>query len=364
MANYTSQLTGAELDQALQEVLAHEAEGFAVGEINGTPVGSGSPYYNNNAKYYAALAQSAVPDDTTGAVFWETDQSGTLNDTQKAQARKNIMAGGTNPNLLTNPWFLVNQRNATSGDFSNGTYRMDRWSTTYGTSSTAGSWTWSNGTITVTNGNSASYFQQKIDSVAKIGGKVVTGSIMMSDGTIYSGTLTRTNGTQQSFSIGATGIGLRFDSNNQFQISISANTTKAFKAAKLEIGSTSTLANDVPPDYGEELAKCLYYYERITAVGANLSISVGNVGSTTTQFYAPIKIAPKRTTSPTLAKSGDIKLGTSSLSITASAIAWQSFDNKTGQGTLLLTIPSGQTAGAFLRFGLNTNAYIEFKSDY
>lgn len=360
---FQSSLTGAQINAALQKLLANEAEGWAEGTNNGTPVGSGSPYYHNNAKYYAALAESAVPDDTTGAVFWEIDQSGTLNSSQKAQARKNIMAGGTNPNLLDNPWFLVNQRNATSGNFDNNVYRMDRWQTTYGTSASGGSWTWSDGVITVTNGNTATYFQQPINNVAKIDGKIVTGSVMLSDGTIYSGTITRTNGSNQGFNVGATGFGLRFTAENKFQIQVSANQTKAFKAVKLEIGSVSTLENDVPPDYGTELAKCQYYFERITAVGQNLSLGVGNVSSPATTCYVPIKIAPKRTATPTLSKSGNIKLGTSTLSITASAIAWQSFDQKTGQGTFALTIPSGQTAGAFLRYGLETNAYINISSD-
>lgn len=360
---FQSSLTGAQINAALQKLLANEAEGWAEGTNNGTPVGSGSPYYNNNAKYYASLAQGAVPSGTTDVVKFDTDQSGTLNSSQKAQARKNIMAGGTNPNLLDNSWFLVNQRGTTSGNFPNNTYCMDRWQTANSSSSTAATWALSSGVLTITTGNVVAYFRQPIDNPSRLGGKVLTGSIMLSDGTIIAGTITRTNSTAQTI-VSSDGLAVAITSDNKFDFHVAANKTKAIKAVKLEVGTVSTLSNDVAPDYPTELAKCLYYYERITAVGANLSISVGNVGSTTTQFYVPIKIAPKRTTSPTLAKSGDIKLGTSTLSITASAIAWQSFDNKTGQGTLLITIPSGQTAGAFLRFGLSTNAYIEFKSDY
>ena len=44
---------------------ALEAEGFAVGEQNGTPVASGSPYYENNAKYYAGEAQLDKEDADT-----------------------------------------------------------------------------------------------------------------------------------------------------------------------------------------------------------------------------------------------------------------------------------------------------------
>lgn len=43
-----------------------EAEGFAVGEQNGTPVGPTSPYYQNNAAYYAAQAGQYA---TGGLIF-------------------------------------------------------------------------------------------------------------------------------------------------------------------------------------------------------------------------------------------------------------------------------------------------------
>lgn len=41
---------------------ALRAEGWADGEQNGTPVGSGSPYYENNAKYYSDLVGNSVAD--------------------------------------------------------------------------------------------------------------------------------------------------------------------------------------------------------------------------------------------------------------------------------------------------------------
>ena len=51
--NAASDATAADAD-------ALEAEGWAVGEQNGTPVASGSPYYENNAKYYAQQAGSGT----------------------------------------------------------------------------------------------------------------------------------------------------------------------------------------------------------------------------------------------------------------------------------------------------------------
>ena len=185
---------------------------------------------------------------------------------------------------------------------------------------------------------------------------------MYDDGTIAYGTIaSRTTGATQNFTGDFPIGGLAINALDRFSISLGTNKTMSFKAVKLEIGTASTLENDVPPDYGSELAKCQYYYEKITATDGNLSLGHGNVGTTTTTVYVPIRIAPKRV-KPTIG-SGTLKLGTSSLNISASAVTWLSFDPNTGCGTLQLTIPSGQTAGAVLRFGIDQNSYITFNSD-
>ena len=46
----------ADTFKAAAQTAALKSEGFAVGEQNGTPVSSGSPYYQNNAEYYANMA--------------------------------------------------------------------------------------------------------------------------------------------------------------------------------------------------------------------------------------------------------------------------------------------------------------------
>lgn len=52
-------------DAAFAAADALKAEGYAVGEQNGTPVSSGDPYYHDNAKYYAAEAQQDKEDADT-----------------------------------------------------------------------------------------------------------------------------------------------------------------------------------------------------------------------------------------------------------------------------------------------------------
>lgn len=97
-SKYQLQLTGAQIDDALEQMNNRVPEGWTVGERDGVPVPSTSPYYHNNAKYYAEeaaeqaeRAESAVPSGTAGAVFF--DRAQTLSAAQKAQARENIGAG-------------------------------------------------------------------------------------------------------------------------------------------------------------------------------------------------------------------------------------------------------------------------------
>ena len=90
------------------------AEGYSVGEQNGTPVSSGSPYYQNNAKYYAAEAQQDKDDADTfkdaanqAALRAEGYSSGTQNGTP-------VSSGS--PYYENNAAYFYNQSAGTSGD--------------------------------------------------------------------------------------------------------------------------------------------------------------------------------------------------------------------------------------------------------
>ena len=164
----------------------------------------------------------------------------------------------SNRNLLDNPWWgsgeVVNQRGVTSATVTNNTYFIDRWLTTYG--SAAGTYSLGSAGLTLTpaSGTTITVFQ-RLANAAAINGKTITLSAMMGNGTIYSGTIARTNGTAQvAFSNSA--IALVMQSDNTFRVNVySAQTVRA---VKLELGSYSTLANDVAPDYKPELDKCQY----------------------------------------------------------------------------------------------------------
>ena len=274
---YVSSLTGPEMDAALIDMAYHNSEAYAVGTRNGVEVGSSDVTYHNNSKYYAeqvygytdraedaaARAEAAVPAGTAGAVFFDRAQS--LTTAQQSQARANIMAGGTNPNLLDNAYFVgggsqlgdgvfpINQRGLTSYPSSGPC--IDRWRTDGGftVSSSGVSQTFSAAAFQIVD---ASFF-------ARLLGKTFTLSLLLTDGTIKSGQITLPNsvpasaefysafndGTHYAASIlypGGNGQLFRFGGDN-------------IAAVKMEYGTVSTLANDVPPDFWEELEKCQHY---------------------------------------------------------------------------------------------------------
>ena len=196
-------------------------------------------------------------DKTTDLPF----KNASLSETEKAQARANIGAGGSNRNLLDNPWFTVNQRGFTSGIPSAGYSTFDRWKVLGGTATYT-----KRSPYGITINCSSDYAYDQIVAVEKavILGKTVTISVMI-DGVVYSGTGVATN-ESYSVTVDAGIVKIRLGIFNAINTTypffrISGNSpwgTENIDAVKLELGSVSTLANDVPPNYAEELLKCEY----------------------------------------------------------------------------------------------------------
>lgn len=283
-----------------------------------------------------------------------------FSDDQKAQARKNIAAGGTNPNLLDNPWWgsgeVINQRGVTSSDGTGG-YKIDRWQ--FGSSLV---WTLSANGIsfsTSSNGYALCYFPE----VTRFNGKTLTMSMMLSDGTIYSGTITRTNGTSQlpiSANINGADVSVGLYSDNSFRVRIYSGGTVSIRAVKLELGTVSTLANDVPPDYGTELLKCRRYFIRI--YGHMSAYGAGYAGNATTA-YVFLPHNQLRTT-PTLSSNGvgsfRLKGNGNSLAVTGVSLS------STGEnGTAIIVNTSGglDTNIAYVFTGTSATAYIDLSAD-
>lgn len=153
--------------------------------------------------------------------------------------------GKSNPNLLINGWFQINQRGASSYT-GTGIYCVDCWVCV--------------GTVSVvSNGLTISeYIVQKIENESSLVGKTLTFSAMKSDGTIVSGTQVFDN-SQAFYFANESGVGLLYnDYWNGFEVVVS-NVT--ITAVKLELGTESTLANDQPPDKLLELRRCMRYFQ-------------------------------------------------------------------------------------------------------
>lgn len=294
MANFPSSLSGQQLNDALRQVEARIPEGWAVGTNNGVPVSSGSPYYNNNAKYYAAIAQAAIPSGTAGAVFFDRAQS--LTAVQQAQARANMAAGGSNDNALDNWWFatgVINQQGNTTGVFSGDPRIVDRWFAYNNSGGANITWTvTSNGIKITANGDgTASLQQSNTGRLASLVGKQIVTSILMSDGTIYkTSPYTRGTWAQTSYAgpftcVMTAGHIFRL----QFNQSVAGQTIKAIK---IEVGTYSTLANDMAPDPSEQLEKCQQEFIRITTPTTKNPIAVGFANATTqARFLIPTPVS-------------------------------------------------------------------------
>lgn len=271
MADYISALNGQQMDAALTEVALYNPEAWAVGQRNGIPVTSADETYHNNAKYYAQVAQSAIPGTYTAAVRWDIAQ-GLAGESQE-QARANISAGASNRNLLDNPFFTIRQRG--TGGVTGVGYAVDRWRNTGGGSLTQTP----RSPYGITFSSSSGY---QVDQALweypaeYLDGKRLTISVMTSGGSIAkaTGTFTATSSTAAKVAVtsadGNFTIGLYYIPSVRAVPFVRITTpggkfpvNAAILAVKLELGSYSTLANDVPPDYAEELAKCQRYFLRI-----------------------------------------------------------------------------------------------------
>ena len=213
----------------------------------------------------------------------------------------------SNPNLLDNPWFTVNQRGLSSYTTS-WKYTVDRWKMLDLKSVVISS----NGlTITRGSGTIANPFFYQIfeDSMSvALDGKTLTMSVLLGDGTILSksGVYTRGGGwsvislidTDHTIWICVSG-GISGSEELSFRIApYPADSQITIKAAKLELGSVSTLAMDTAPNYATELLKCQRYFYAFNSkpnltghsyaiIGTGYATSANNIR---VPFYLPVEM--------------------------------------------------------------------------
>ena len=199
----------------------------------------------------------------------------------------------SNPNLLDNPWFTVNQRGQSSYSNLQWKYTVDRFMPR------------SNDAFSVTDdglkADTSNGFAllQRIEKTRLAGkaNEIFTLSILLSTGEIF----TASGTAAHSFSFSNERVEIEFynpgDSFNWIGINIFVyNNTDVIRAAKFELGSVSTLSMDSAPNYQQELAKCQRYFQRIS-IGTGQGLGYGVATSTTTArivipLTVPLRDAP------------------------------------------------------------------------
>lgn len=176
--------------------------------------------------------------------------------------------GGVNPNLLDN-WYFgrpVNQRGQT--EYTTAGYTIDRWKLDVG-----GAVTLEDGCICLK--KSGTYWGEYFADFDQFIGMTLTGSVLLSDGTLRTGLFVYNGSVNQAQTFFSSELGFYIQklSNSQTQCEINSLVDNVkIKAAKLELGDTQTLAhkengvwvlNEIP-DFGEQLRRCQRYYRRWT----------------------------------------------------------------------------------------------------
>lgn len=237
---------------------------------------------------YILNETGAQVDKTTGIPF----KNESLTEAEAAQARANIRAGGSNDNLLDNAYFVgggsqlgdgvfpINQRGQSS--YSGASIGMDRWRNNGNGTTVLNA---DNVTFSNTNGWKDGLNQRYAGNRFPLGSQV-TFTVQMSDLSYHSCTITvPTTADTQTLDVqaGTSGIYFAVRTNNGYYsqafVMCDPSTSASIRRAKVELGTVSTLANDPPPDFGEELRKCQRYLW-VYKVGANTPIGNGTTFGT------------------------------------------------------------------------------------
>lgn len=183
----------------------------------------------------------------------------------------------SNPNLLDNPWFTVNQRGWTTGGATKvDTFTVDRWKIEVNNSDHVVTVN-NDGTITLTNNSSVGMYFDTAFLLKDFLLDVDTSYTASVDVVSYSGVVNVNIGLMNSspwhrfgnIVINKTGINsatgvvpsdFTGTSFRALCFILNAGASITVRAVKLERGTVSTLAMDTIPNYQKELAKCQRYF--------------------------------------------------------------------------------------------------------
>lgn len=309
----------------------------------------------NNETFYPMIRPASIQDDTYVPYSMTNKEM-----TPYVQAI-------SNPNLLDNPWFTVNQRGFASTSSAVG-YTVDRWRVAYNPASNTCELT-SNG-IVLNSVSQILIFQQRFDEeqFKSVVGKMTTFSVLLSDGTMHKGSAIFPQKGNASNIVVINNDDLhvyyQYNSNSGNLPSVGiypkVGKTVTIKAVKLEIGEVSTLASDTAPNYATELLKCQRYFVRIGKDGEYVGMGMGQARSQTlcsVHIPSPVQMRAK----PTLTISGNVVLRNgNNIAISTSG----NVDSYPANEVILALTTTGLTEGSpYDVFTSNNNAYIDLSAD-
>lgn len=290
-------------------------------------------------------------------------------------AQKSVWDGLSNPNLLINPDFAINQRGGSTYESSG--HAVDGWAMSIIGSGNSGSYNAEthilSGSVLDKNGYYVNMFQF-VEEPMRFAGKTLTLSAGMSELDKFALIqIWRTEGTTVT-DVAATPYNLEADKVLTFtmpsdlteasKIRVVLQTRGSVKLdwAKLELGSAATPF--VPPDPATELLRCQRYYQRLH--GVNAIFANGFLGGATIA-YTIIPIAAMRT-KPTLTLSGNAYIwaaghtGANSYKATAAALDNYAGGNAIGVEFTLDSESDAVGQGCTVQFRDN-ESYIELNAE-
>lgn len=283
----------------------------------------------------------------------------------------------SNPNLLDNPWFTVNQRGASS--YSAGAYTVDRWILGAGAleaRSTASPYIVLQTLVANTNAWMRQKTEFDLDTTKEITYSAIIESsvtseygfsLKMSNMDDLSQSKTKWFSTTANERVVISMTELPFK-NTAFEVvnNSQANASAKVYALKVELGSVSTLANDTAPNYAEELAKCQRYFVRYASTANNSSISFGAIATVNKQWYGVISLPVVMRAVPTITYNGTVLVyfeANSALNQNISSIAISNMMANVGKLRANFADTTSLTVGMTGELQLQNGAYIDLSAD-
>lgn len=281
----------------------------------------------------------------------------------------------SNPNILINPWFTVNQRGFTTATSASNTYVADRWKVV-----SASGITIANGeggiTIDNTNGSTNTTMETLLppDLSKSLLGREVTMSLSKVIGAthVYK-TFTMPDSLPQASTVIAivtaedctlrtviTGTGYV-----KVDVQVKEGKSITIRAIKLEIGAISTLARDPRSDKATELAKCQRYFQNIvnTDTSNNRLFGIAYAVSTTSTRILITLPDNMRTNAPIFSKSGDFVLQPIAGGTAVNVTSVSSLGLMETYVNIKADVASGLTAGSAYFFQGKPNAALNLSDE-